>query len=119
MRPLPCVALVLATFATPSLGQSFDCAKAATATEHAICDSKNLSNLDTEMAALNWSYNQVPMMMGASGDRQDAAKAFQTKRDACGSDTGCLTNAYTARIAQLKSQIETSMHAYCKAIDLC
>ncbi len=113
------IALCLCTLPLSVHAQSFDCAKASTATETAICDSQSLSSLDSEMAALSWSYDQVPMMMGASGDRQDAKQSFLTKRDACGSDTTCLTQAYDTRIATLKSEISASMQDYCTAIQLC
>lgn len=106
---------------TPQIAgaQSFDCAKAASATEKAICDSRSLSNLDVEMATLYGVQQELPMMMGARGATQDAAKAFLSKRDACGADQSCLTNAYDARIGDLKSSLSTAMAQYCKAIELC
>jgi uncharacterized protein len=99
--------------------QSFDCQKAATPTEHAICDSRALSNLDMKMGTLYGVVEKLPMMMGARGDQTDAAHDFLEKRDACGADVGCLTDAYQARNKALQSTIDAAMQDYCKAIELC
>jgi len=75
--------------------QSFDCTKATTDTEHAICDSRSLSNLDVTMATLYGVVQELPMLMGARGNAEDAAKTFIETRDACGADKDCLTKATT------------------------
>lgn len=88
---------------------SFDCAKADKPEEIAICKSSELSQLDTEMGALWYSFNRVPMLMGASGERQDDERAFLKTRAACGNDVVCLRKVYQARITQLKNGIEQWM----------
>ena len=78
--------------ARKSAKPSFDCARAATATEKAICANPTLAAADREMAQL---------YKAASGQR-DAQRAFLRRRNACGGDDGCLGDAYVARIAQLR-----------------
>lgn len=91
--------------AAPSQAASFDCAKAGTPDEHAVCAIPALSALDSEMGGLWFAYSRFPMLMGGNGDRQDEARAFLAARGKCGADAKCLTALYTARIAALKGQI--------------
>lgn len=114
-----CALGALLAVSTASQAQSFDCQKAGTPTEHAICNSRALSNLDMKMGTLYGVVQKLPMMMGARGDQTDAAQAFLTKRNACGDDVGCLTEAYEARNKALESTIDDAMQDYCKAIELC
>lgn len=102
-------ALLLPASAATAAG--FDCAKAASADEHAVCDNPNLSALDSEMTGLWYAYSRVPMLMGESGNRQDQAEAFLARRKACGADVACLTQAYQERIAELQKQISDAMTA--------
>ena len=55
---------------------SFDCGKARTADEKAICASPALSDLDTQMATLYGVRMQIPMLMGARGAAQDEQRAW-------------------------------------------
>jgi len=105
--------------APPAAAQSFDCHKASKPDEFAICDSRSLSNLDTEMAALWWVENQLPFMMGMRGEIHDNQTDFLKQRGACGSDADCIETLYDKRIAKIKSVISSSMDEYCKAIELC
>ena len=97
--------------AATATAAGFDCAKAASPDEHAVCDNPALSALDSEMTGLWYAYSRVPMLMGSSGNRHDEAEAFLARRKACGGDVACLTQAYEARIAQLQKQISDSMTA--------
>lgn len=99
------LAAFLTASAPPAEAASFDCAKARTADERAICASPALSALDSEMGALWFSYSRFPLLMGASGARRDDAQAFLAARGKCGADTGCIENLYRARNAELKQQI--------------
>lgn len=98
---------------------SFDCNKAATPTEYAICDAPALSDLDVAMATLYSVRLQVPMLMGARGAVQDDQHAFLQQRNACGADESCITAAYQARIAALNSEIAVAMHDYCIRLGIC
>lgn len=94
---------------------SFDCAKATSSDEKAICSNANLSSLDSEMAGLWYGYKAMPLLMGASGNRQDEAQAFLKSRAACGSDTACLTSLYNDRISTLQKNIDWAVKNYCNA----
>ncbi len=96
-----------------AMAASFDCAAASTQDEKAICADPDLSSLDSEMAGLWYGYKAMPLLMGASGDRQDEARAFLKSRAACGSNTTCLSKLYTARISTLKTNIDWAVKNYC------
>ncbi|MCX5579578.1 lysozyme inhibitor LprI family protein [Kaistia terrae] len=99
------------TAALPAQAASFNCAKAVAADEVAICQNPELSERDTEMAALWFAYNKVPMLMGANAARRDAATDFLKLRAACGSDTACLGRVYQARVTALRAEISLAMDA--------
>ncbi len=98
---------------------SFDCTKAKTADEIAICQTQILSDLDTQMATLYGVRMQIPMLMGAKGAAQDEQRAFLTERGACGSDVACIQQAYLNRIAVLNQAIQAAMHDYCIKLGIC
>ena len=95
----------------PGQAASFDCAKAASSDEIAICKHNELSALDSEMGGLWYAYSRVPMLMGANGARHDEAEDFLQKRRACGANEICLRDAYIERIATLKEDIKSSIQA--------
>lgn len=107
--------LIAASLSIPAATQaaSFDCSKASAADEVAICDNPDLSAMDSEMAGLWYGYKALPLLMGASGNRQDEANAFLKTRAACGANVSCLQAAYTQRIATLKSDITNGVQNYC------
>ncbi len=96
-----------------TLAASFDCSAATTTDEKAVCANPQLSSLDSEMAGLWYGYKAMPLLMGASGNRQDEAQAFLKSRAACGSSTACLTNLYNQRISTLKTNIDWAVKNYC------
>jgi uncharacterized protein len=104
--------LATVAIATQAQAASFDCAKASTPVETTICQNPRLSEQDTEMAALWFAYNKVPMLMGGNAARRDAATEFLRLRDACGNDVACLGRVYDARIAALKAEITAAMDAF-------
>lgn len=107
---LAAAALALAcAFAAPAQAASFDCAKASSPDEVAICADPGLSALDSEMGGLWYAYSRVPMLMGSSGNRRDAAQGFLADRRRCGSDIPCLKGVYTARIEVLRRGIDAAM----------
>jgi uncharacterized protein len=71
-RSLPrCLStLLLTTVGLPGWAASFDCAKAETADEKAVCADRQLNDEDVEMSVL---YSQLrPLLgMGARGDLDD------------------------------------------------
>ncbi|MCY6381038.1 lysozyme inhibitor LprI family protein [Hoeflea prorocentri] len=92
---------------------SFDCSQAKAADEKAICSDAQLSAMDSQMAGLWYGYKAMPLLMGASGNRQDEAQAFLKSRTACGADTACLTKLYEQRIATLQKNIDWAVKNYC------
>lgn len=102
-------AMLLPAAAASAAG--FDCSKAASPDELAVCNNPQLSALDSEMTGLWYAYSRVPLLMGMSGNRHDDAEAFLARRRACGGDIACLTRAYDERIAVLRKQISDSMTA--------
>lgn len=102
-----------AALASPAGAASFDCSQAKAPDEIAVCTNPDLSALDSEMGGLWFAYSQLPFLMGASGDRQDEARAFLQTRAACGANVSCLRGAYTQRIATLKQEITSGTQEYC------
>lgn len=89
----------------PVRAASFDCSKAQTKDEKAICADQGLNDQDVEMAVL---YRQLkPLLgMGARGDMEDTQVAWLKRREACGEDRACLNNAYEDRLKQLRDGFE-------------
>ncbi len=93
MKSTP-IALLLAALAAPFAAQaaSFDCAKAASRDEQAICANRTLNDLDVQMAT-QYQLLRGLFAMGARGAMQDSQQ--------CGGDTACLLKSYRTRIAEL------------------
>ena len=108
------LALVAMAMATQAEAASFDCNRARTPDEKAVCKNPDLSELDFEMAALWYSYNRFPFLMGASGVRRDEAQQFLANRRQCGASVACLRRVYQARIKALKAGIRWGMQNYTK-----
>lgn len=97
--------LALMSAGQPAQAASFDCAKAETADEKAICADRRLNDQDVEMAVL---YTQLkPLLgMGARGDLDDEQVAWLKRRAACKDDRACLGSAYEDRLRQLRGGFE-------------
>lgn len=84
---------------------SFDCARAGTPTEHAICSSVELSEKDRRLAELY-------KLALAQSPTPDAVKQQQrgwiAERDGCGSDVHCLADAMDSRAGQLSIGSDTA-----------
>jgi uncharacterized protein len=76
----------------------FDCAKAASATERAICADTSLTQMDGQMADL-WA-----KLHAASGDPavRQAQRQWIAQRDTCGSNIDCLKKSYRQRLDALR-----------------
>jgi uncharacterized protein len=84
---------------------SFDCRRAAAPDEIAICDSRELSQLDVKMATL---YDTITKLvgMGVRGAIQDQQREWLQARAGCGADRACLRNLYDARIRALETEVD-------------
>lgn len=80
---------------------SFDCARAGTSTEHAICGSESLAALDRDLAT---AYSRA--RGGASAAQADAIRADQGlwlgRRNDCGGHAECLENMMRYRLDELR-----------------
>jgi uncharacterized protein len=95
-----CMTFSGAFFSSPASATSFDCRKASTADERAICSNEELSALDNAMAA------------GFRQARKTAPTAVKTlsrtslaDRRACGADIDCLKTSMTKSIGAYKAII--------------
>jgi uncharacterized protein len=77
---------------------SFDCAKASTFVEKAICSDKQLSGLDDQLAGL---YKAARATAANSATLEAEQQAWLSARDQC-TNAACLKKAYADRIAALK-----------------
>src|SRR5262249_8935116 len=102
-----------ATFALAALGvviggaaaqPSFDCRKAATPSEKAICAHERLARLDRAIAA---AFRQLKAELSAAHDKLPAEQAaFLAERDKCGADESCLARIMESRRAALALEPE-------------
>jgi uncharacterized protein len=113
LLPFGAACLMSVALAAPAGAASFNCSKAETPDEIAICAHPDLSALDSEMGGLWFAYSQIPFLMGMSGQRQDEARAFLQSRASCGADVACLTTAYRQRIDALKAGLISGMQQFC------
>jgi uncharacterized protein len=103
MRVAATIALSLAM--DSAIAASFDCSKAATPVEHAVCANARLSRLDEQLAQ---AYRKA--IAGAQADSiRHAQRDWMRTRDACASDA-CLEQAYAQRLAALQASPATAMH---------
>lgn len=122
---MPNTALRLGLFAAAFLAAgaahaaSFNCGKARTPDEKAICASRSLSELDVQMAALFGVRMKIPMLMGSRGAAQDEQHQFLIDRGSCGADKACIGAAYQSRIDTLNQELDAAMQDYCVKLGIC
>ena len=116
MRLVVLLAVILAAHGAEAA--SFDCQKAATVTEHAICASPALSSLDERAVT---AYADTAQLLGLSDDPdyRDPVAGLLLKghtdwsaaRDRCAGASGCLMTQYLRRIAVLGFHPDGQSHA--------
>ena len=89
---------------------SFNCARAGTPAERAICGNRALEDRDVEMATL-FSVIRPVFAMGSRGAFIDAQNAWLVQRNRCGGDAACLRRRYDERIAVLRQTYRDSVLA--------
>lgn len=79
---------------------SFDCNKAQTVTEHAICEHRLINDADVKMAT---TYNIIRHLvpMGTRGAIQDQQVQWLSLRDQCRDNVSCLRDVYKMRQQKL------------------
>jgi uncharacterized protein len=88
--------------AMAAAGPSFDCGKAVTPTEHAICRSEALSSLDRDLAALFRQRRARSLAPQAVDANQ---RQWLAVRGACKDDAACLDKEMSARKSDLQEQV--------------
>jgi uncharacterized protein len=98
-------ALVMVTSLTAgyACAASFDCNRARAPDEKAICASRQLSEMDVEMA-VRYQMLTGLVAMGTRGNMQDEQQSWLKSRQGCGRDNACLLAAYRRRIDTLKTE---------------
>jgi uncharacterized protein YecT (DUF1311 family) len=83
-------------------GPSFNCAKATTKTEKAICNHSELSHLDTQLAKV---YSQLRKSLSKSDNKllRKKQRTWLKRRNACSNNINCLLQTYEDRIAELEN----------------
>ncbi|MDB5420177.1 MAG: periplasmic protein [Brevundimonas sp.] len=89
---------------------SFNCARAGTPSERAICGSRALEDRDVEMAT-SFGLIRPVFAMGGRGAFMDEQSAWLVQRNRCGGDRTCLTRRYDERIAALRQTYRNSVLA--------
>lgn len=110
LRSLALIAVpAILMFATPADAASFNCAKASTATEKAICKNGQLSGLDSAVGA---KYGQLRRLLGAGSAQWGSVSSEQRwwlgQRNSCGGAVGCLRVMYIQRVGDLDGYIATA-----------
>ena len=95
------------TFAVPAVSHaaSFDCAKARSQDEKAICASLTLNDKDVRMSVL-YDINKRTLAMGGRGALEDAQRQWLRDRRGCGANRACLNRAYDKRLDELDRSME-------------
>jgi uncharacterized protein YecT (DUF1311 family) len=88
----------IATFPLLAQAASFDCAKAASSTEKAICSTPAVSRLDSELAA---AWQQALAQSHDAKVLKSTQLKWLRERNACGEDPACLSDRYRERLAEL------------------
>ncbi|SFO08525.1 lysozyme inhibitor LprI family protein [Xenorhabdus japonica] len=91
---------MLLIFSPLNFAASFDCTKAKTPDEKAICSNLKLNDLDVEMS-VKYHFLRGLFAMGVSGEIYDSQTAWLKQRQKCKGDTACLLQSYRTRINQL------------------
>lgn len=105
-----CPCALIAIFVIPSaiLAASFDCSKAITKTEKAICSDPTLSKLDEDMAA---AYSKALKTSDPDAVKNGQRKWLKEILAPCLEDKTCIKETYENRLRQLGHDIESQSAA--------
>ncbi len=113
------ILIIGALMATLSFGAGFDCKKASTSTEKAICSNKGLSLLDEAMSMLYSTNNNILEYYadeGKSGAKilraklKTTQKEFVNKREICKNSVNCIYNITNQRISALNKMVDNNKY---------
>ncbi|MDG4550269.1 MAG: lysozyme inhibitor LprI family protein [Candidatus Contendobacter sp.] len=83
-----------------ALAASYDCTRASTAAEIAVCDNPDLNRMDEDLAVTYRSLLDRLPSRQAARLREDQ-RSWLVARDSCGADVRCLKARYQERLARL------------------
>jgi uncharacterized protein len=101
--------LLLVVGAAPAAAASFDCARAASLDEKAVCADRGLNDRDVRMALL-FALDQRFLPMGGRDTLRRDQSAWLRGRRTCNADRLCLRRRYDARIAVLQAVIDERVY---------
>ncbi|MGJ8546759.1 MAG: lysozyme inhibitor LprI family protein [Sulfitobacter sp.] len=98
---ITCAGIAAAPRTAEAQGPSFDCARAGTPAEHAICASPELSQKDQVISAL---YTDLRRALGERAKERliPEQRAWIAERNACGGNSACIAATSDMRINQLE-----------------
>ena len=98
-------ALALALTASAANAASFDCDRARSPDEKAICANLALNDKDVRMAVL-YDVNRKTLAMGGRGALEDQQRQWLRDRRSCGAQRACLNRSYDRRLSELNRSME-------------
>lgn len=101
--------LTVVTLPTSASAASFDCRRAATATERTICANLGLNDRDVQMAQLYGIVRKL-VPMGTRGAIMDRQAVWIRERNRCGGNVGCIGQSYDRRIRELNRVLEERVY---------
>jgi len=104
MKKYVLVTISLSILSTSTMAASFNCGKASTKIEYAICNDTKLSEKDSEMGV---AYREVATRTGV---KQSQRNWISQRDKKCGDNTDCLYSETEKRIRELKSLVKDNSH---------
>lgn len=98
MKLSPSILITALFFTSTSYAAGFECTKAKTDSEKAICNTPSLSNLD-EILVL--SFHKATAGSADAKALKTAQQGWLKSRDTCAGNIDCLTKSYTSRLDEL------------------
>ena len=99
-KSLPLTLFCVSLLPLAASAASFDCTRATTAAEIAVCDNPSLNRMDEDLAVQYRALlNQLPPRQVAQ--LRDDQRSWLVARDSCGANVRCLKARYQERLARL------------------
>ena len=100
------LAVAVSSAAGAARAASFDCGKAHTPDERAICATRDLNDQDVRMATM---FHMLRGMraMGVTGSMGERQRAWLAERRRCGADRRCIASAYATRLRELQANYDS------------
>jgi uncharacterized protein len=95
----------------PAMAASFDCGRARSPDEEAICADRSLNDKDVRMALL-FELDRRFLAMGSRDAMRDDQSAWLAARRRCGGNRTCLHRSYDSRITTLRGVIDTRVYPH-------